>query len=237
MTGLVRKAVLLAAIALLAASAAMAGIPDPTKCSVPNCVLLLPGACDGYVDGGTSGYQPYTVVVRDVTNAPIAGITVIIDISCQDDVKLADTQCAPIVLDAATNVVYQTTDGTGTATFVVRGAGKNSLPAGGIGPGSMIQTRIFAGSTFLKAIHAVTPDENGAGDAGTVVNGLDPGDGAFFQYDLFNYSATAGRSDINCSGVVDPADGAWRRDHQFNDPTSVAPQVTTYNPNLPGCGQ
>jgi hypothetical protein len=231
MTGLVRKAAVCAAILALAAPAAMAGVPSPGNSTIPSCVMLLPGVDDGYTNALISAYQPFSVHIRDVLSLDLDGVAVIIDVQDATDVKICDSQEAGTTIDCVTNTVRRTTAGGGLATFRVRGAGKNSLSGGGIGVGSMTLTRVFAGATLMKNIHATVPDENGGGDAGTVTNGVDAGDGSFFRYDLFNLAVTAGRSDMNCSGLVDPADGSALRDIQFNDATSAAPQTTTYCPN------
>jgi hypothetical protein len=229
MTGLVRKAVLLAAVAVFSVTASYAGVPSPANSTVPDCVMLLPGADDGYSNVFTASYQPFTVTVRDVTNTPIDNIAVIIDVQDANDIKLADSQEALSTVDCVTNTVRRTTAGGGIATFRVRGSGKNSVTGTA---GGFDLVKVIAGSTLLKNITGTTPDENGAGDAGTVVNGLDPGDASFFLYDQFNLSVTAGRSDFNCNGIVDGFDASARLDYQFNDAvTSGAPQFTTYCPN------
>jgi hypothetical protein len=231
MTGFVRKAVLFAACAVMAASTAMAGVPSPGNSTIPDCVMLLPGANDAYSNALVASYQPWTATIRDVTNTPIDNISVIIDISVTSDIKISDVQSAGTTVDCITNTIRRTTAGGGIVTFTARGAGKNSLAGGGIGGGGFDQVAVYAGSTLMKNITATTPDENGAGDAGTVVNGCDATDGSFYIYDFFNFTATAGRSDFNCSGAVDAPDGSARLDIFFNDATSAAPQATTYCPN------
>ncbi len=185
--------------------------------------------------GATAGYQPFGVTVVDGGGAPVVGNTVTIDFSTPVDLTIATVQDPAYIFACAPKAVSGVTDGSGIVTFIVRGSGRNSLLNGGIGAGGFDQVDVFAdggvfGPVLLKSITAVTPDENGAGLGGIVTNGIDPGDGPFFRYDLFYYSFTAGRSDFNCSGNVDAADGAVQRYFLFNDATSSAPQFTTYCP-------
>ncbi len=211
------------------------GVPCPAMSIVPDCVMLLPGASDFYTNALTAGYQPFTLTVNDGGGAVVGGTAVTLDLFAPTDVTIAAVQDPAYVWACATKTISAPTNAVGMVTFVVRGAGRNSLPFGGIGPGAFDQIDVYAdggvfGPVLLKSITAVTPDENGAGLGGTVTNGVDPGDGAFFRFDLFNYSVTAGRSDLNCDGLVDAPDGAILRDFQFNDLASLAPQLTPYCP-------
>ncbi len=214
------------------------GVPCPTTSTFPPCVMLLPGPSDAYNDPLTAGYQPFRVAVADGGGFPVGGVLVTLDFMPPTDVTIAAVQdpaygfsCGAV----APKGIWTTTNAVGVATFIVRGAGRNSLPGGGIGPGAFGQIGLLAaggvfGPVLLGNITATTPDENGAGLGGVVVNGLDPGDAAFFRYDLFNFPATAGRSDFSCNGMVDPVDGAILRDYLFNDLVSGAPQGTPYCP-------
>ncbi len=247
MTGLVRKAVLLAAIAVLAASTAMAGIPSPSKTTMEQCIMLLPGANDSYTSAGAlTPYQPWDITVRDGGNNVIPSATVLLDFSGCPDLRLSDTQAVDPLLGQAGSVLVDCTnkflqavcgDGSsitspsGGLQLIVRGAGRNSLIGGGIGAGGFDNVDVYADGQLMTSITATVPDENGAGTAGTVTNGIDAGDGAFFRFDLFNFSASpggAGRSDFNCNDSVDGADGAIQRNFLFNDLSSQSPQATVY---------
>ncbi len=166
-------------------------------------------------------------------NVPIPGALLYLDALSATDLRFADVQEPGTYLDCPRMRIYRVTDLTGTVRFNIRGAGRNSLPGGAIGPGGVNQVRIVVESTECGRVTLATPDQNGAAVAGTAVNGIDSSDGAFMLYDLFNYSTTAGRSNLNCSdppAVVDPADLSLFRDYLFNDPASAAPQFTTYCP-------
>ncbi len=197
---------------------------------IPLWFVVLPGPGDTYPPALNPEGNPYTIILRDCLNQPYAGLPVFLDFSLAGDIVLSDTQEPGMVLDCAARRLHGVTDAQGRVTFVVRGAGANSLPGGGIGPGGFGQVRVAASSTVVATVTAATPDQNGAGAGGTVVNGVDPSDGSFMRYDVFNYPFTAGRSDLSGSGMVDPADLSVFRDFLFNDAASAAPQTTSYCP-------
>ncbi len=230
--------VLLAAPVAWAQPCISPGIPCPATSSFPPCVMLLPGPSDTYNDPLTAFYQPFNVTVEDGGGFFLPGVRVTLDFTLPADLTIASVQDPAYVFACgigAPKAITTTTNAVGVARFIVRGAGRNSLPGGGIGPGAFGEIRVLAdggpfGPVALGNVTATVPDENGAGLGGVVVNGLDPGDAAFFRYDLFNFPATAGRSDFSCNGMVDPVDGAILRDYLFNDLVSGAPQFTPYCP-------
>ncbi len=233
MTGLLRKALLVAAVAaVVAAPAAMAGQPDPSKCTVPTKGIMYPGANDPTVPPAPSTIaNPYTVIVRDATNAVIPGINVYLDFSLATDERISDVQEAGTTVDCPGKRIYRVTDATGTAAFVIRGAGRNSTPFPGPGPGGFGQVKVVAGSTQIGTTTISAPDENGAGTSGTVVNCIDSGDQSFARSDILNYSISAGRTDFTGDGTADPADGSILRFFVLNPvPAEVCPQATTYCP-------
>src|SRR5262245_21825026 len=187
MTGLLRKAVLVAAVAaVVVAPAAMAGVPDPTNSAprISNCGVTLTGAGDNFATPAPGVVaNPFFVGVRDGLNQRVPGVNVYIDISGTTDLRFANVQEAGTTVDCTNKRIYRVTDGTGTATFHIRGSGKNSLTGGGIGPGGANQVKIIAGSTQLKLVSLASADENGGGTAGTVTPGIEAGDGSFCRYD------------------------------------------------------
>ncbi len=232
-----RKRSFLGALSLLV----LMPVPCPASCPppapvggavFPACVMLLPGPSDAHANALTAAYQPFTLLLLTVAGAPLPLTDVTLDFSGIPDLIPSDLQAAgtTVVCAAGIATVTRETNAAGSVTFLVRGAGRNSLVAGGIGPGAFGTVAVSACGVPLGFVNAVTPDENGAGLAGVVVNGIDPSDRSFWLYDLFNYPLTAGRSDLNCSGMVNPPDGSALLDYIFNDPTSAAPQVTTYCP-------
>ncbi len=222
-------------------------IPSPSKSRWDPCIMLLPGGTDTYTisaigPAADTPFQPWDTVVRDPANLPILAATVTLDFSACSDLSLSDLNegASPLVgransihVDCTTKfLTAECADGTdgpaGALQLVVRGAGRNSLVDGGVGPGGFGQVAYYADGQLMGYLTAVVPDENGAGTAGTVSNCIDASDGSFFRFDLFNYSATAGRSDFNCSGQVDAPDGSVVRDFLFNDIASQGILATTY---------
>jgi hypothetical protein len=233
MTGLLRKAVLVAAVAaVVAAPAAMAGVPDPTK-SAPltsNCGVMLTGLGDNFATPAPGVVaNPFVVVVHDATDAPVSGINVYIDITSTSDLRFANVQEAGTIVDCTNKRIYRVTDAAGSATFHIRGSAKNSLPLGGIGPGGANQVKVVAGSTLIKNVSLAAADQNGGGTGGTVVAGIDAGDGSFTRYDILNFAAPnqATRSDFNCTSAPDAADGSILRAYILNDAASGAGSITT----------
>lgn len=193
MTGLVRKATLLVACGLLAASAAMAAVPSPANSTCPPCVNLV-GTSAGVADPAGS----VTVTVRDLANVPINNSLVVLDLSGCSGLQLCDTQPG-FTVDCGTQTVRGFTGPGGTITFKVIGhantlcdaAPRNALNCG----------KIFADGVLLcsPSIHAF--DLNGGG--------VGPSDLSSWLCDFFGPNNPS-RSDYNCTGVVDPADlSAW----------------------------
>ena len=83
MTGLVRKATLLTAAALVVASAAMAGVPSETNSTKPACISLV-----GSVAGVPDAAGTFTVIVRDLANNPLNGASVVIDLANAGDLAI-----------------------------------------------------------------------------------------------------------------------------------------------------
>src|SRR5262245_28990895 len=154
----VRFLVALAAVVMPAA--AIAGVPDPTNDIVPNCGILLPGAGDTHSPVLGQAGVPFVVQVRDGLNQPVPGLNVYLDISGQTDTRFSDTPGPGLYIDCTRSRVYTVTNTTGTATFYIRGAGRNSLPMGGIGPGGFNKAKVVAGSTQIKLVTFATPDQN-----------------------------------------------------------------------------
>jgi hypothetical protein len=80
MTGLVRKATLLSVCGLLAASAALANVPDPAQSIVPTGIRLV-----GQSAGTPSPVGLFQVTVKDLAGNLIANSNVVIDFSGMPD--------------------------------------------------------------------------------------------------------------------------------------------------------
>jgi len=101
MTGLVRKATLLTVAGLLAASAAMAGVPSAANSTVPACISLV-GSSAGVPDA----FGSFSVTVRDLANNPLNGASVVVDLSGCTDIAICDDQ---LDVDALVNCAAKTT--------------------------------------------------------------------------------------------------------------------------------
>jgi hypothetical protein len=188
MTGLVRKATLLTAAGLLAASAAMAGVPSAANSTTPSCVPLV-GSSAGVPDA----FGTITVVVRDLANNPLSGASVVVDISGCTELALCDDQLdANALVVCASQTTRKFTDGLGSVSFIVLGGG--SGPAATLLGGG----KIFANGTLIASPTVNAYDENGIG-------GLGAADLSAFLGD-FASGNPFGRSDFDCSGALGAAD-------------------------------
>jgi hypothetical protein len=149
MTGLVRKAALLGACGLTAASVSLAGLPDGTNSklfvtggaqttSLPVCVT---GPNDVAPDPGGPTRSPFTgvtsscpgptsrtVVVQDFSGAAVIGALVKVSFSECCDIQLCNVagSQAGVTHDIATHTVSGFTQGPdGSFTFIVVGTGNN----------------------------------------------------------------------------------------------------------------
>lgn len=107
MTRVVRNAALLCIGGILLASAALANVPDPSKCTLgsnyPNASFRKYIAVEGYnptdslpdrpdVPASASYYGDYEVTVKDNGGVAIAGATVCIDFSNCPDIQISGNQ-------------------------------------------------------------------------------------------------------------------------------------------------
>jgi hypothetical protein len=98
---------------LLAADVASAGVPDPRFSTVPSCLPICP-----------SGDRSFTVIVRDVNNAPVIGAVVQVDVSACAALALALCEdCAQMPnYNPATRTFTRVADVNGEATFRICGS-------------------------------------------------------------------------------------------------------------------
>lgn len=192
MTGVIRKATLLVvALGLVAASAAVAGIPNAANCTVPAFVKVV-----GTRVGVPDPVGTYSVTVRDIGNFPVAGSVVSLDFTSCTDMKLC--QAANVICTPAQITV--TADGSGVATFIVVGGGL--CPGGafaGVGLGCVT---VRADGYIIGTASANVYDLNGA-LVGAGKNGVLITDLPLF---LADWAGGAGpykaRSDFNQSGSL-----------------------------------
>ena len=193
MTGLVRKATLLTAAGLLAASAAIAGVPSAANSTVPACISLVGNAAGVPDAAGT-----FTVIVRDLANNPLSGASVVVDLSGCSELAICEDQLdVDALVTCGAKTTRKFTDGLGSVTFTVLGGG-NGLPAATLLGGG----KIFANGTLIGSPTVSAYDLNGSAGIGAADLSAWLGDLA----STINY----GRSDYNCNGSLGAADlSAW----------------------------
>jgi len=129
MTGLVRKATLLVSVCgLLAASAAIAAVPDPGNSGFDQTQLNLvghdgvpPAAEGGYGTFAGDTWNTFVVHVEDLAGNNLQGSIVVIDFSLCSDVELCDDQYGNSTVDCPTKTVRKATDVNGDAAFNIIG--------------------------------------------------------------------------------------------------------------------
>jgi hypothetical protein len=157
MTGLVRKASLLAVLGLLATAAvAGAGIPDPTQSVVPDYIDLV--TCSS---GVPDPYGAFTVTVNDAAGNPVAGCEVKVafntDLFVYDAIPGLTVECG---LAPVKDVVIATSGVDGVANFTITGA---SINTNGVATGSgIVGATVYACEVNLGDVTVACYDENGA---------------------------------------------------------------------------
>jgi len=196
MTGLVRKATLLAVSGVFAASAAFASVPSVGNSTAPACVALV-GNAAGTID--VAGQ--FTVTVRDLANLPINNSLVVVDFSNAHGLVLCNTGAfAGVTLDCGTQTARAFTGAGGTVTFRVAGHAQNG---GGNQPPypPYNDGRIFADGVLLRSPTVQAYDNDGVG--------MGAGDLSAFLGDFFGGNNPS-RADFDCSGGLGAADlSAW----------------------------
>lgn len=114
MTGMVRKALTIAAGLAVVASVASAGVPDP-RFSTTDLVVV------GNHTGNAIGAAPagFDVVVRDVNSAPLPGRTVVLDFSATP-MKVFNAQNAGTTVNCAAKTISRVTNASGAVNFASR---------------------------------------------------------------------------------------------------------------------
>jgi len=116
MTGMVRKALLIAAGFAVVASVASAGVPDPRFSTIDPVAV---GTNSGTATAQVPGTPGFDVVVRDVSNAPLAGVTVTLNYSTSG-MKVYTTQNAGTTVNCPAKSISRVTNGAGAVNFAPR---------------------------------------------------------------------------------------------------------------------
>lgn len=206
MTGLVRKATLLVVFGVLAASAAMAGIPSQANSTLPQ-YLDVYGCKLGVVDP-LAGAVQNKVIVRDIGNFPVVNENVCITFC--SDVKLFNAvpgHAELTVTCGSPTKICGVTDINGAVTFFLIGSTINTNGvAAGAGAGcATIAVGDGGGAGSFTAPATVTVfDENGA----VGVKGVEGGDIAAWLGDFGKKTTIGykGRSDFSHNALIEGAD-------------------------------
>ncbi|MEO5618822.1 MAG: hypothetical protein ABIS67_13730, partial [Candidatus Eisenbacteria bacterium] len=192
MTGLVRKATLLAVCGLLTAGAAFASVPSPANSTTPPCISLVGDDGAGTIDGDGQ----FTVTVRDLANFPINNSLVVIDFSACSGLNLCSNNELGFVVDCATQTVRGFTGAGGVITFRIKGHVKSNT--GDLPPFNPYNCgKIFADGVLLSSPSVSAYDHDGSG--------MGPADLSAWLGDFFGPNAPS-RSDYDCTGNLGPAD-------------------------------
>jgi hypothetical protein len=212
MTGMIRKATLLVAVGLVAASAAMAGVPSPAN-SVISKSLTLPLTATQYIDVvGTNGavadpFGSFYVTVRDIGNNVLPGLPVTVNFVNASDIRLCTT-LVPAGQTNACNIATVVTNALGQAKFTIAGAARNS--GGLLTGGGALAVVVAADGFVLGNVTAAVYDLNGAVGS----PGLTSLDASAFSVDngLFGGAgnpAYKGRCDYTHDGMISSLDASY----------------------------
>jgi hypothetical protein len=200
MTGLVRKAAVLAACGVLfGAAAAFAGVPSPANSTIPARINLV-GVNASALPDSVPQFAKVSVTVRDLANNPIANSSVVLDFNGDaSDVRFGDTQpYLGVTANCGTRTVSKLTDATGVASFVVVGGGKAIVGA----PHAPLAGKIYADGVLLGSLAVGIYDQDG-------VSGVAIPDLSRWAADFFGGTSPE-RSDFdNVSGVQVPDLSVW----------------------------
>jgi len=154
MTGMVRKALLIAAGFAVVASVASAGVPDPRFSTIDPVVV-------GNVSGTAMGGSPagFDVTVRDVSNAPLAGVTVTLSFSTAA-MKVFSTQNAGTTVNCPAKSISRVTNGAGQVNFASRVAKYNNANTVEVSANGVVLGNVKGRSTDIDG----TDGKTGLGD-------------------------------------------------------------------------
>jgi hypothetical protein len=189
MTGLVRRATLITAVGLLAASAAMAGVPSASTSSQPTPLTVKLVGHGSPPDA--AGNITYTI--RDAANNPVPGSVVIINFSACGDVRICSSDVgAGLTVNCGAETVSGVTNGSGQITFAISGSSSG-------GPPTLVKcVSVTADGVPLSNLNGATADYDG-------LNGVNPLDVSTCYGDVVAGTNRA-RSDYDGDGDVDPLD-------------------------------
>lgn len=199
----------LTSLCLLFSTSLGVGIPSPSNCTV-EFPMVGNHTATPMAGIGNPAVLGYLVVVRDITNAPLAGSTVTLDFSSAPSIRLYSTQGAGTTVDCMARTLSRVTNGLGQAIFAPRFGGFVNANA----------VEVSADAVFLAAVAARSTDINGAGGTTNVA------DLNLLAIELYKTppQVQGPQTDFNNDGMTDVADVLLFRTELFN------PIVGTYCP-------
>jgi hypothetical protein len=181
---MVRKALLIAAGFAVVASVASAGVPDPRFSTIDNVVV---GNASGTAMGGAPA--GFDVTVRDVSNAPLAGVTVSLAFSTAG-MKVFSTQNAGTTVNCPAKSISRVTNGAGQVNFAARVAKFNNANTVEVSANGVVLGNVRGRSTDIDGIDGRT----GLGDFATFSNNLLTAPAA--QETDYDLNGTTGLNDL-----------------------------------------
>ena len=182
-----RLSTLMLMLGMVTPAIASASPPSPANSTTPSCVSLV----GSYGGVPATGAGQFSVVYRDIANNPIAGATVVIDLSGAPDLHICADQLDPAaIVDCIHKPVSKLTAADGSVSFTLlggsNGAGNASTLLGG--------GKIFANGTLIQTPTVAAYDLDGS-------SGVGANDLSAWLTD-FGSGNPYGRSDYDCSGGV-----------------------------------
>lgn len=175
MTGVIRKATLLVALGLLAATVAMAGIPSAAHSIIsktpPPTVPIVPLPAPAFIDvvatDGTSAdvFGTFYVYVRDIGDFPVTNCQVVVDFTGANDIELCTNGTEPAGQVNTLKTATVTTGTNGVAAFTIAGG---ALDLGGLATGPGLDAVTITACGYLLAnVSAAAYDLNGKAVGGS----------------------------------------------------------------------
>ena len=198
------KVAFLIAWGLLAASAAMAGFPDPsnfecrgTPKNYPLDQFIQIVGHDGVV-GDPQG--EFCVVARDLNNVPVPNLPIVIDFSNCDIQLCVDQKDPGVSVDCVSHTVRKTTDANGFACFRVIGKRRGASCASQPNPCAAVYGELAGNRFFVCTLRAAVYDL--VNEAGVGMSGNDLSE---FLHLFFDCGLYLGQIDYN-SNVINDGD-------------------------------
>jgi len=255
MTRVYRNAAILFVGGILLASAALANVPDPTKCTLVNKDIANvgknayiavvgqnnAGIADPCEVGGRCG--DFQVTIKDLSGTAIAGSSVVIDFSGCPDIQISCDQLNASTgqTNLAGKKVAGTTNASGQFTFKVQGASNststsspNVLSAGTAAGVPCAQ--VYADGVPIGSLIVAGYDVNGLGS--TTSAACNAADVAKVKVEaLISGLGQKARADYNYDNLVNAGDVGISSGIALANPANTSIKTTTGNPAGSNNGQ